>query len=998
MRRYLYLIISIVLLVLTMFLLTSCENKNIKQEKGKTIDNPINMKESIPVNNVQDKEFEVQDEVVEKDQVIAEDESDSVEKEEHTGYDNYLVFLNHGNNRQLFLYVLNKETKECKQVFDKPIDSKIDFSKLKKKNYFISSHSLYLLDGDTLVVSLIKDMDEQGTSYNVVKDLIIYNKDNNAYIYDINKDNEKELLFNKENISAMYKNDFVYIYAHNPNQEVYKKFYYKYSLKTGEIEEIYNGPNNNFEMLGLINSNLYLEENYSHELYYLDNNELIQLKEYDNSTITKDDEEFTSSTDHLYKINRDSYSISSVIKHSEDIYIDDFMFVLTQDGNILKYNIDTLELVDILFWYKDMNNFNKQENYIKIQDDKMAFKNMLMEYYTRNEVEGTNIGDLYYHGFQEYKANFANPYKIKNNKTYLESEIKSILDGIGEEVKEYDFSEDRIAYVRSNDKKLVVIDRDTNDTIFITDYQVSNVKVYGDKVYYTRHDEEFGFYNYYNGESHLLDKIIVSNYCETGKNIYYNDAFLNKSWMIDKETLKKYKLNNKIDFMISEGDTLYFTEQKQLLYKKTDKDKKKLLSVIPAEGWDTEYFFMYDNNIYVGSTAQCYTRIFKFKKEFEKPIETIYEDNKCIIFPVFLTGYEECSEAVFVYDKSNQTINDIIYYYWAGNKTEITNDAIFISDNAFDFPKIHRIDLKSLETSVFYKSEYEPQGIGISLDFNIIGDDLIIIQNNSDWRTDSSTGMTLIKLSDPNVKRNIQSDKMLCKIDNCIYYKDTDASLKYIDFTNGFEANTTNLFNSVTDYIVSYDNYVILSNDRELISLNGNDNSIQHICNDFMDFVRLDDDDIYYENTNEELVKQNILSLEKKIIGQDFMSLIDIFNVDGEIVIIYNDRNNRLVRVDKDTSLLMDSRYYDYKNKNNRLLFTTETEDYKQITDVIYCYDVVEDNMIEIKNEKDMTNVDNINYFMSDDKIILEYFKKNGEKEEVSYSFEGELLGDNSIP
>jgi hypothetical protein len=855
-----------ILLITSGIFLVSCKNDD-NQEATVNITEPTklneknNNKEENNNNKEKNKELEESNKTNKKD-------IDSAKQPVKLSNENLIY------TRNQCLFVINTETKECIKAFDKTIQSDIKLSRLKKKNYFISEGSLYLLDGESLKVSFIKEMNKQMNyiTYNIVNDFIIFSNGNKIYMYDIKKDNEKELINNKElfyiaDINPVtYNDDVVYMITHNIERES-DVSYYKYSFKTNEIEEVYirsDEDDSIYSMLGIIGEKLFLFKGYSDELYYLSNNELTQLDMIKGKT-DKDNIELLSWNNYLYQIDNNSFYKTTVSNDVMDMYIDDFIYVLTMEGNIIKFDNRFQKLVDILSWKNDIDKEkdDEQEKHIKIQNNKISFNDNLMRYDQNNEYNENTRGSFYGDDFDKNKPNFTDPYIIKNNKAYLQSDINNILKFIGEEVNEYDFSSSTIAYVRSSDNHLVVLDRKTKKVLSETDYKVNNIKVYDDKVYYNRHDNKFGFYYTYNGECTLINKIIASSYCVTDKNIYYNDVFLNNNWVTSKETLKKEKLNYKIDCMASEGDTLYFTERGQLLYKKIDNDNKKLINIIPKEWIDI--FFIYDKHIYAGGTDVCYTEIFKFDKNYIKPSKVIYEDDKCIIFPVYLSGYEECYEAVFVYDKLNQIINDIVYYYYSSNRTEITKDAIYISDCAYDFPKIHRIDLKSLKTSVFHESEFRPDGLGCSLDFKIIGEDLIVIQNNYDFTTESSTGMTLISLSNPWMKRKIQSDKTLFWINNSIYYKDKESSLNYIDFNNGIDAKKIKVIDSFSNYITTYKNYAIFTNEKEIIKLNINDNTIQQLCNDFQSMIKTDNAIIYYENNDKNLVELNILSGENTV-------------------------------------------------------------------------------------------------------------------------------------
>jgi hypothetical protein len=125
--------------------------------------------------------------------------------------------------------------------------------------------------------------------------------------------------------------------------------------------------------------------------------------------------------------------------------------------------------------------------------------------------------------------------------------------------------------------------------------------------------------------------------------------------------------------------------------------------------------------------------------------------------------------------------------------------------------------------------------------------------------------MTLISLSNPWMKRKIQSDKTLFWINNSIYYKDKESSLNYIDFNNGIDAKKIKVIDSFSNYITTYKNYAIFTNEKEIIKLNINDNTIQQLCNDFQSMIKTNNAIIYYENNDKNLVELNILSGENTV-------------------------------------------------------------------------------------------------------------------------------------
>ncbi|GMQ59586.1 hypothetical protein AN1V17_39830 [Vallitalea sediminicola] len=754
-------------------------------------------------------------------------------------YSKYLLFINEEDDNTL--YSFNKETQECKQVFENKVDYSNRLMKLQKKNYFISNNKMYALDGDSLKTSLVKYM-EYPVQY--AGDKILYCKDDNVYIQNIaDDDSEKLLLKNMRNLYALYEDNIIYIQVDDV-EKYYLRYIYKYNIETEELDEIHQfslHDSNYNDGIRITNSkDLYLQQDSEIKKYDYESDTIIELEE--------------ENDDKIYGKVADLQSKESI----KGIVLDEYIYLLTSKGDILKLDKNSTDMLDILYWNnKKANKRYDQEKLIKLEDDKMYYENYLMDYNSAKEkdIDKINIINHYYIGYEEHLAKYSKPYMIKDNKTYLESDINKIKENIKEEYQEFTFSSDILAYTRKKDNHLVIIDRKTGDKLCTTDFPVINIKAYAEEVYYNRYDNQFGFYYYSKGEHELIDKNIVLDYAVTKGNIYYSTQYPIKFYSKNRSTDEITCTDDNVKLMMSESDTLYFVEG-DLLYKIQDNKKnKELISVIPNGGM-ISYLFLHNNHIYSGDSSSICTRIFELDKEFNKPDKIIYEGKKTLIYVV--------EDSLYVYDKINKIIKgNVDFFYPSDSTVAFTEDAVYISN---DDSIIYKIILKTLEVKEFYKSKFGLGGEGDSLDMYLVNDRYCVIGNNNEVA--SHEGMTIIDTVNIINRKNVESGELIYALSNKAYYMDEDNSLKAIDLTNELNITPKTIIGSVSGYTTTNNNNIIFENRNELIMVDNKDDDTTVICNDFSYFIGTKKDEIYYNNINGELVRINLSSLKKDVIGQ----------------------------------------------------------------------------------------------------------------------------------
>lgn len=927
----------------------------------------------------------------EKDNQSLEENDDNVVYDK---YSKYLLFINENDDNTL--YSLNKETKECKQIFDRSIDNSYsnELMKLQKKNYFMSNNKMYSLDGESFKTSLVKYIEYP---VEFAGDKILYCKDGNVYIQNIDDDKEILLLENKYNLNVLHEDNITYIQV-DDSEEYFIRNIYKYNVETEELDEIYklslHDCNHNDGIRITKNKNLYLQADSKIKKYDYKTDTIIDLQKetYNSEKVTEDSLYVYSpaySFNSIYVINGNNYMKAADFQNSippKGVAIDNHIYLLTTKGHILSLDKKTTDIRDILHWNKEsVNDRYDQEKIFKLKDDKMYHEDYLMDFYTAEEkdIYKANIVDYYYMGNKEHKSECNNSYMIKDKKTYLGSDINEIKNNIKEEYKEFAFSSEILAYTREKDNHLVIIDRKFGDTLITTDFPVINIKAYGKEVYYARYDDKFGFYRYSNDKHEIIDKKMVLDYAVTNKNIYYSTDYPIRFYCKDKSTNKITSTNDSVQLMMSESDTLYFVEN-QLLYKiKDNKNKKELISVIPKGGM-VSHLFMHNNQIYSGDSGSMCTRIFKFDKEYKKPDEILYEDDNALIYVV--------ENSLYTYDRINRIIkSNVDFFYTSDSTLAITDDAVYISN---DDSIVYRITLNTLEVKEFYKSIFGMGGEGDPLDMYIVNDKYCVIGNNNE--ASSHEGMTIIDIDTMN-RKNIKTGDLIYALNNKAYYMDEDNSLKLIDLTNGLNTIPKSILGSVSGYTATYNDNIIFENRNELIIVDNKDDDTKLICNDFSYSIGTKKGQLYYNNIDGELVRVNLSSLKKEVIGDNFYDIVSISDINGQTVVLYMDNDSNLIRVDDDKTILTSNMYVSYKTTNDTLVFTKEGQDGNQIKDIVYFYEIDTDKMYEIKLDKNKTDNGELNYFIDDEKITIKIDNKeewSSKIDNINWSIKKEIYLD----
>ncbi|GMQ63664.1 hypothetical protein [Vallitalea maricola] len=991
----------IILLIVAMsIVLAGCKGKtdNTQVTDINSDEKVIDNAESKEANtNKSDKDKNGSSENLDEEGKIKEKDNLSLEESDGNGvndkYSKYLLFINENDDNTL--YSLNKETKECKQIFERSIDNSYsnELMKLDKKNYFMSNNKMYLLDGDSFKTSLVKYIEYP---VKFAGDKILYCKDSNVYIQNIDDDKEILLLENKYNLNVLHEDNITYIQV-DDSKEDYLRHIYKYNMETAKLDEIIkfslHDCNYNDGIRITKNKNLYFQADSKIKKYDYETDTIVDLqKETYNKKVTEDSLYVYSpsySFNSIYVINGNKYMKEADFQNfipPKGVVLDDDIYLLTTKGHILSLDKKTTDIIDILYWNKESaNDRYDQEKIFKLKDDKMYYEDYLMDFYTAEEKDmyKANIVDYYYMGNKEHKSECNNSYMIKAKNTYLESDINEVKDDIKEEYKEFAFSSEILAYTRKKDNHLVIIDRKFGDTLLTTDFPVINIKAYSKQVYYTRYDEQFGFYCYSKDEHKLIDKKMVLDYAVTNKNIYYSTNYPIRFYCKDKSTNKITSTNDSVQLMMSESDTLYFVEN-QLLYKiKDNKNKKELISVIP-KGGAVSHLFMHNNQIYSGDSGSMCTRIFKFDKEYKKPDEILYEDDKALIYAV--------ENSLYTYDKINRTIKSTVDFFYPSDSTlAITDDAVYISN---DDSIVFKITLNTLEVKEFYKSIFGMGGEGDPLDMYIVNEKYCVIGNNNGVA--SHEGMTIIDIDTMN-RKDIKTGNLIYALNNKVYYMDEDNSLKVIDLTNGFNINPKTILDSVSGYTTIYNNNIIFEKRNELIMVDNRNDNTKLICSDFSYFIGTKKDNIYYNNINGELVRLNLSSLKKDVIGDNFYDIVGISDIYGQTVVLYMDNDSNLIRVDDDKTILTSNMYVSYKTTNDTLVFTKEGQDGNQIKDIVYFYEIDTDKMYEIKLDKNKTDNGELNYFIDDEKITIKIDNKeewSSKIDNINWSIKKEIYLD----
>lgn len=856
-------------------------------------------------------------------------------------YSDYMLFTHKDEKYLLNLYLLNKKTKECKVIDDQDVKLlNTNIKEMEKENYFISDNNLYLLDGDTFDISLIEHFDsDENTRYTIRyagNNLFIGNE--GIYIQNLDSKDKKLLIEDFDLNKVVYRDNIVYIKVYDRGND--NGYVYKYDIGTEELNKVYDIDNeykSNIEISE--NKDLYILEETGLSKYDFDENKIIKLKEQpynkqnesDNRILVKFSEDPTVS---LYSISNDNYMKVTDFKSVEDIMINDYIYILTVENNVIKLDKNSLDVIEILNWNESAINklSDRTENSLRLEDDKM---------YEGNYSMIKSSEDSYFlDGTQKNDADYKNPYIVKDNRTYLESDINRIKEKIEEEYTEFTFSNKVIAYIRKADNHLVIMDMKNNKEIYTSDYPVSYIKAHDGEVYYTRYDDELGFYCYADGKNNLIDKTIVSDYNVTDDNIYYNTAYNSVLKCMNKSTKDIKTIDEHIDIMTDDSDVLYYIKDK-LIYKVKD-GQKDFIDNAPL-GWLT-IFFYHDNNLYIGSAGAACTEIYKVDTEYNKPNNIMYEDEDTIIYPVTLSAYEESSDAIYIYDKKEKDIKDVIYKFYKSNCNAVTDDAFYISNNN---SIIYKIDLKSLSVEEFYKYNHEYEPLSDPLDFYVLNKRYCVIGNNNDIEQEDGkhTGITIIDLEKPENETLIESGKLLYAMGNYVYYQEQDESLVAMDFSNGINTDKISTGAFATSYRATYDNYIIFKDNNDLFMLDNRDNTTKSICNDithsnYEDIIAVSADDV------------------------------------TDISVIYVDIDNNIVKVDNDKKIIAEN-VSNHVCKNNIIAFTKAKEDRIKIKDTIYLYDIEKDKLSDIKLDVD-SNIDYISFYIEDNKLVIRIINNDG--------------------
>lgn len=351
-------------------------------------------------------------------------------------------------------------------------------------------------------------------------------------------------------------------------------------------------------------------------------------------------------------------------------------------------------------------------------------------------------------------------------------------------------------------------------------------------------------------------------------------------------------------------------------------------------------------------------------KQTGQPNFKIYEDNKASI-------YVE-KDCVYVYDKVNKvTKGNIDLFFPAEDTMAITNDAVYISNNE---SIVYRIILNTLEIEEFYKS-INTNGEGDSLAIYIVNEKYCVIGNNN--KSASHQGMTIINTTDIKDTKDIEDGKLIYGLNNKAYCIDDDNNLQVIDLTNGLDniAKET-LVDSISGYVATQDNNIIFESKGQLIKVDNDNDNTEYICDDFDNFIEIKDDEVYYSNTDKELVRIYLSSSKKDVIGDNFYNKVNISDIKGQTVILYMDSNHDLIRIDEDSSIVTDNIHLSFKATNDILVFTKETKDGKQIKDTVYFYEIDEDKVCVIKLGKNNADISNLEYYVDDEKITIKIDNK----------------------
>ncbi|QUH28910.1 hypothetical protein [Vallitalea guaymasensis] len=324
---------------------------------------------------------------------------------------------------------------------------------------------------------------------------------------------------------------------------------------------------------------------------------------------------------------------------------------------ICNYDYDS---VNISIEINDLINGQMMEQYpfkeasIFLYDDWAIYDNNIMY---KNTLEYCD--EFYYYRYPEYiepniyidSGYFVNSFM--NLKKI--GEEKEIISSIKDDVYQYDYSDKLIAYVDEDQRYVYVICREDGHKKRITDFKVSEVRVFnGDEIYYKVPESDILYCYKKSKHSQVMDKC-VKTYEIIGDYIYFVDT-------TDRFYRMKFGSNKVV--LLSETQVGQIIELNNEIYYYLKYDRYNVIYKITNDISEGEYIrlisemdFMFSGkgNIYYHN-SKTFTNLLSIKPiTGQLPGKVIHDDERCGIF----TSYTGWDERVYVYNKDNNNITPI---------------------------------------------------------------------------------------------------------------------------------------------------------------------------------------------------------------------------------------------------------------------------------------------------------------------------------------------------
>ncbi|GMQ63165.1 SH3 domain-containing protein [Vallitalea maricola] len=351
--------------------------------------------------------------------------------------------------------------------------------------------------------------------------------------------------------------------------------------------------------------------------------------------------------------NKNTGENTVIAKNATSIKITDTHLNYICDYDYDSVNI-SIEINDLINGQEIMEQYPFNKVSIFLYDDWAIYDNHIMY---KNTLE--NCDEFYYYRYPEYiepniymdSGYFVNSFM---NLKKIGKE-KKIISSIKDNVYQYDYSDKLIAYINEDDRYVYIVCREDGIKKRITDFKVSEVRVFNDdEIYYKVPDSDILYCYKKSKHSQVMDKC-VKTYEIIGEYIYFADTtnsfyrmkFGSNNIVLLSETQvgQIIKLNNEIYYYLK-------YDRYNIIYKITnDITEGKYVRLIS----EMDFMFSGKGNIYY-CNSKTFTNLLSIKPiTGQLPGKVIHDDERCGIF----TSYTGWDEIVYVYNKDNDNITPI---------------------------------------------------------------------------------------------------------------------------------------------------------------------------------------------------------------------------------------------------------------------------------------------------------------------------------------------------